>query len=72
VAALAAIRVERDNVSVDAVVVEVVVTTFTRLLAEGTPAALQQAMRLYHGHLLARFSITEEHCRKLSGVSGYV
>jgi DNA-binding SARP family transcriptional activator len=55
----APLRVEGQDLALDAGAVEVDVATFERRLAEGTPAALEQAAALYRGDLLAGFDVDE-------------
>jgi DNA-binding SARP family transcriptional activator/pimeloyl-ACP methyl ester carboxylesterase len=59
-AAPAALRVEGDTVAVDVDHVELDVATFTRLLHDGRPRALEQAIALYRGDLLAGLTVKEE------------
>jgi TolB-like protein/Tfp pilus assembly protein PilF len=47
----------RDAVSLSATAIEVDVAEFERLIDDGTPAALQQAAKLYRGDLLDGFSV---------------
>jgi DNA-binding SARP family transcriptional activator/pimeloyl-ACP methyl ester carboxylesterase len=56
----AALRIEGDTVTVDASVVDLDVAAFTRLLDAGTPEALERAVALYRGDLLAGLSVKEE------------
>jgi DNA-binding SARP family transcriptional activator/pimeloyl-ACP methyl ester carboxylesterase len=56
----ATLRCEGDTVVVNATVVDLDVAAFTRLLGEGTPEALAQAMTLYRGDLLTGLSVKEE------------
>ncbi len=59
-AAPGALRIEGDTVAVDAAVIDLDVGAFTGLLGEDTPEALEQAMSLYRGDLLAGLSVSEE------------
>ncbi|HSF03272.1 MAG TPA: alpha/beta fold hydrolase [Solirubrobacterales bacterium] len=59
-AAPAALSIEGDTLAVDATVIDLDVAAFTRLVGEGTPEALEQAMTLYRGDLLAGLSVKEE------------
>lgn len=59
-AAPTALRTEGDTVAVDANVIDLDVAAFTRLLGEGTPEALEQAVTLYRGDLLAGLNVKEE------------
>ncbi|HEV8673535.1 MAG TPA: winged helix-turn-helix domain-containing protein, partial [Methylomirabilota bacterium] len=51
------VRVEGDAVALDPAAVEVDVAAFERGIAEGTPAALEAAVPLYRGDLLAGLSV---------------
>ncbi|HEV8673524.1 MAG TPA: cyclase, partial [Methylomirabilota bacterium] len=51
------VRVEGDAVALDPATVEVDVAAFERGIAEGTPAALEAAVPLYRGDLLAGLSV---------------
>lgn len=59
-AAPAALRIEGDTVAVNANLIDLDVATFTRLLADGRPQALEQAIALYRGDLLAGLGVKEE------------
>ena len=59
-AAPGALRIEGDTVAVDPSVIDLDVATFMRLLGEDTREALEQAMTLYRGDLLAGLSVDEE------------
>jgi DNA-binding SARP family transcriptional activator/pimeloyl-ACP methyl ester carboxylesterase len=54
------LRIEGDTVAVDAATIDLDVATFTGLLGEDSPDALEQAMSLYRGDLLAGLSVSEE------------
>lgn len=54
------LRVEGDTVAVDVDRIDLDVATFTRLLDDGTPRALDQAAALYRGELLAGLTVKEE------------
>jgi DNA-binding SARP family transcriptional activator/pimeloyl-ACP methyl ester carboxylesterase len=56
----AALRVEGDTVAVDVDRIDLDVATFTRLLDDGRPRALEQAIALYRGDLLAGLTVKEE------------
>src|SRR5260370_37965325 len=49
--------IEGSNVTLDPAAVEVDVATFERLVAEGTPAAFEEAVALYEGELLEGFDV---------------
>ncbi len=53
------LRIEGQTVAVNLLAVEVDVVTFERLIAEGTPQALEQAAELYRGDLLLGFTLNE-------------
>jgi DNA-binding SARP family transcriptional activator len=53
------LRVEGPLLALDPVAVDVDVVAFERLVAEGTPAALEQAAALYRGDLLAGLPMSE-------------
>jgi DNA-binding SARP family transcriptional activator/pimeloyl-ACP methyl ester carboxylesterase len=54
------IRIEGDALSVDTALVDVDVARFTRLLDDGTPQGLAQAVALYRGDLLSGLSVKAE------------
>lgn len=60
VTAPAVLRIENDAIALIPTAVDVDVTTFTRLLDQGTPEALEQAAALYQGDLLAGLNVGEE------------
>ncbi len=51
------VRIEGDTVALEAGAVEVDATSFERLVATGTPPALEQAAALYRGDLLEGFTV---------------
>ena len=53
------LRVEGQTLALDAAATEVDVVAFERRVAEGTPAALEQAAKLYRGDLLLGFALNE-------------
>ena len=59
-AAPAVLRIEGDTVAVNASIIDLDVATFTRLLADGRPQALEQAIALYRGDLLTGLTVKEE------------
>ena len=59
-AAPAALRIDGDTVAVDVDRIDLDVATFTRLLDDGRPQALEQAIALYRGDLLAGLTVKEE------------
>src|SRR5215510_13595160 len=58
-AAAACLVEEGDTVGLNAAAVEVDVSLFQRLTAEGSPAALERAAALYRGDLLEGISVNE-------------
>jgi DNA-binding SARP family transcriptional activator len=54
-----AIRFEGDTIALDASAVEVDVAAFERLLADGRPGALEQAVERYRGDLLEGLALPE-------------
>jgi len=60
VAAPAVLRAEHDTVALSPAAVDLDVLTFTRLIDQGTPDALEQAAALYQGDLLAGLNVSEE------------
>jgi DNA-binding SARP family transcriptional activator len=60
VAAPAVLRAEHDTVALSPAAVDLDVLTFTRLIDQGTPDALEQAAALYQGDLLAGLNVNEE------------
>jgi len=55
-----ALRAEGETVALDPAAVDLDVATFTRLIGEGTPEALERAATLYRGDLLEGLSVDEE------------
>ena len=55
----AALQIEGRTLALNPVGVEVDVATFERLVAEGTPQALEHAAELYRGDLLLGFTVNE-------------
>jgi len=53
------LRVEGQHLALDPAATEVDVVTFERRVAQGTPAALEQAAELYRGDLLLGFTLDE-------------
>src|SRR5688572_18172263 len=53
------LREQADSVALDPAALDVDVSSFERLLAEGTPAALAEASQLYRGELLAGIGVQE-------------
>src|SRR5574342_237320 len=51
--------VEGESIALDPAAIEVDAAAFERRVAEGTPAALEEAAALYHGDLLAGLGVTE-------------
>jgi len=60
VAAPAVLRAEHDTVALSPAAVDLDVLTFTRLIDQGTPDALEEAAALYQGDLLAGLNVNEE------------
>jgi hypothetical protein len=58
--AAAALRTEGETVALDPPAVDLDVATFTRLVGEGTPEALERAALFYRGDLLEGLSVNEE------------
>ena len=54
-----AVLIDGETVALDPASVEVDVVEFERLIAEGTPAALERAAGLYHGELLEGLALQE-------------
>jgi DNA-binding SARP family transcriptional activator/pimeloyl-ACP methyl ester carboxylesterase len=59
-AARSVLRIEGDTVAVDGDRIDLDVATFTRLLDDGRPRALEHAIALYRGDLLAGLTVKEE------------
>ncbi len=51
--------VEGESIALDPAAIDVDAAAFERLVAEGTPAALEEAAALYHGDLLAGLGVSE-------------
>ena len=51
--------IDGESVALDPAAVEVDATAFEQLVADGSPAALEEAAALYHGDLLAGLGVTE-------------
>jgi len=56
----ALLHTDGETVALDPAAVDVDVATFTRLVGEGTPHALEQAASLYQGDLLAGSTVKED------------